>query len=243
MCCPLPIRCVALRVHGDQEPRLRQQPRCIPLEDERNAQQDRHQEASPPVGRGRRERSRAHPSLADRGAQRRRSASAPAPAARPASSATPRKTRSGIAPRAARAGTTWAFRAAAGRPRTPTSVPAAAPHRAIGSGFGCAGSDGTRRARSTLPWMAPTADLSVDLAPRAKRELILRNPVMTASGTFSNGLEFARILDYSRLGAIVSKGRHAQAAPRQPQPALRRDARGDAQQHRLPEHRRLAPVA
>ena len=54
--------------------------------------------------------------------------------------------------------------------------------------------------------MAPSADLSVDLAPRAKRELILRNPVMTASGTFSNGLEFARILDYSRLGAIVSKG-------------------------------------
>ncbi len=49
-------------------------------------------------------------------------------------------------------------------------------------------------------------DLSVDLAPGAKRELILRNPVMTASGTFSNGLEFARVFDLNRLGAIVSKG-------------------------------------
>ena len=51
-----------------------------------------------------------------------------------------------------------------------------------------------------------TPNLSVDLAPGAKRELILRNPVMTASGTFSNGLEFARVFDLNRLGAIVSKG-------------------------------------
>lgn len=49
-------------------------------------------------------------------------------------------------------------------------------------------------------------NLSVDLAPGAKRELILRNPVMTASGTFSNGLEFARVFNLNRLGAIVSKG-------------------------------------
>ena len=49
-------------------------------------------------------------------------------------------------------------------------------------------------------------NLSVNLAPHAKRELLLRNPVMTASGTFSNGLEFARVFNLSRLGAIVSKG-------------------------------------
>ena len=49
-------------------------------------------------------------------------------------------------------------------------------------------------------------NLSVNLAPQAKRELLLRNPVMTASGTFSNGLEFARVFNLSRLGAIVSKG-------------------------------------
>jgi dihydroorotate dehydrogenase (NAD+) catalytic subunit len=47
--------------------------------------------------------------------------------------------------------------------------------------------------------------LSVDLIPGGKRSLPLRNPVMTASGTFGNGLEYARIFDIQRLGAIVSK--------------------------------------
>ena len=49
-------------------------------------------------------------------------------------------------------------------------------------------------------------DLTVDLAPNAKRSLRLSNPVMTASGTFSNGLEFAKVFDIQRLGAVVSKG-------------------------------------
>ena len=49
-------------------------------------------------------------------------------------------------------------------------------------------------------------NLSIDLAPGAKRELILRNPVMTASGTSSNGLEFARLFDINRLGGLLSKG-------------------------------------
>jgi dihydroorotate dehydrogenase (NAD+) catalytic subunit len=48
-------------------------------------------------------------------------------------------------------------------------------------------------------------DLSVDLIPGGKRSLSLRNPVMTASGTFGNGLECQRIFDVQRLGAIVSK--------------------------------------
>lgn len=36
--------------------------------------------------------------------------------------------------------------------------------------------------------------------------LALRNPVMTASGTFASGREFADFFDLSRLGAIVTKG-------------------------------------
>ncbi len=48
-------------------------------------------------------------------------------------------------------------------------------------------------------------DLSIDLVPGGKRSLALRNPVMTASGTFGNGLEYARIFDIQRLGAIISK--------------------------------------
>jgi dihydroorotate dehydrogenase (NAD+) catalytic subunit len=44
-------------------------------------------------------------------------------------------------------------------------------------------------------------DLSMNLAG-----LDLRNPVMTASGTFSSGREYADFLDLSRLGAVVTKG-------------------------------------
>lgn len=36
--------------------------------------------------------------------------------------------------------------------------------------------------------------------------LELRNPVMTASGTFASGREFADFVDLSRLGAIITKG-------------------------------------
>jgi dihydroorotate dehydrogenase (NAD+) catalytic subunit len=44
-------------------------------------------------------------------------------------------------------------------------------------------------------------DLSMNLAG-----LELRNPVMTASGTFASGREYADFLDLSRLGAVVTKG-------------------------------------
>jgi dihydroorotate dehydrogenase (NAD+) catalytic subunit len=44
-------------------------------------------------------------------------------------------------------------------------------------------------------------DLSVQIA-----DLTLRNPVMTASGTFASGREFADFIDLSRLGALVTKG-------------------------------------
>ncbi len=57
-----------------------------------------------------------------------------------------------------------------------------------------------RSARSSSP------SLGVDLAPGTKRELILRNPVMTASGTSGNGLELARFFDINRLGGVLSKG-------------------------------------
>lgn len=34
----------------------------------------------------------------------------------------------------------------------------------------------------------------------------LKNPVMTASGTFGSGMEYAEFVDLSRLGAVVTKG-------------------------------------
>lgn len=62
-------------------------------------------------------------------------------------------------------------------------------------------------------------DLSLDLAPQRKRGFRLRNPVMTASGTFANGLEFAKVFDLDRLGAVVSKG--VTLEPRQGNPLPR----------------------
>ncbi len=49
-------------------------------------------------------------------------------------------------------------------------------------------------------------DLRVDLAPHNPRELILRNPIIAASGTFGYGVEYAGTIDIQRLGAIMSKG-------------------------------------
>ena len=54
------------------------------------------------------------------------------------------------------------------------------------------------------PLDASPVDLRVELAS-AKRSLSLANPVMTASGTFSYGIEYAKVLDVERLGAIVTK--------------------------------------
>ncbi len=44
-------------------------------------------------------------------------------------------------------------------------------------------------------------DMSVNLGT-----LTLRNPVLTASGTFASGREFAEFVDLDRLGAVVTKG-------------------------------------
>ena len=53
--------------------------------------------------------------------------------------------------------------------------------------------------------------LEVTLGP-----LRLRNPVMTASGTFGYGLEFEGLLDLARLGAIVTKGLSPEPRPGNP---------------------------
>ena len=45
-------------------------------------------------------------------------------------------------------------------------------------------------------------DMSVQLG-----SLRLRNPVMTASGTFGFGVEYAECVDLERLGAVVKIGR------------------------------------
>ena len=49
-------------------------------------------------------------------------------------------------------------------------------------------------------------DLSVQLAPKHPKGLLLANPVLTASGTFGYGTEYSALVDIQRLGAIVCKG-------------------------------------
>ncbi|MGH2491595.1 MAG: dihydroorotate dehydrogenase [Candidatus Limnocylindria bacterium] len=53
----------------------------------------------------------------------------------------------------------------------------------------------------------------VDLSVEAARGLWLKNPVLTASGTFGQGVEYAELIDVARLGAIVNKGTTPRARP------------------------------
>ena len=61
----------------------------------------------------------------------------------------------------------------------------------------------------------PELDLSVDLG----RGLVLRNPLLVASGTFGYGIEYGEVVDIQRLGAICSKG--TTLRPRQGNPPPR----------------------
>ncbi len=64
-------------------------------------------------------------------------------------------------------------------------------------------------------------DLSVELAG-----LKLANPVMSASGTFGYGAEYAPYLDCSRLGAIVTKAVTLEARAGNPPPRVRETPAG-----------------
>ena len=44
-------------------------------------------------------------------------------------------------------------------------------------------------------------DMSVEIAG-----VVLKNPVMTASGTFGSGMEYSEFVDLNKLGAVVTKG-------------------------------------
>ncbi len=69
-------------------------------------------------------------------------------------------------------------------------------------------------------------NLAVELAPGHKQGLPLRNPVLTASGTFGYGVEYARVLDVQRLGAIICKGTTLEPRFGNPQPRLHETAAG-----------------
>ncbi len=67
--------------------------------------------------------------------------------------------------------------------------------------------------------------MDVDLSVRIG-SLELANPVMTASGTFASGREFAQFIDLSRLGAIVTKGVSSEPWPGNASPRVAETASG-----------------
>jgi dihydroorotate dehydrogenase (NAD+) catalytic subunit len=71
-----------------------------------------------------------------------------------------------------------------------------------------------------------TPDLSVRIGGGDSRNLRLANPVMTASGTFGYGTEYADLFDIQRLGAIVCKGTTIEPRRGNPQPRLAETAGG-----------------
>ena len=74
--------------------------------------------------------------------------------------------------------------------------------------------------------MREPLDLSVQLAPKNRRGLLLANPVMTASGTFGFGTEYSHLFDIQKLGAIVCKGTTLNPRDGNPQPRLVETASG-----------------
>ena len=58
-------------------------------------------------------------------------------------------------------------------------------------------------------------DMTVDIAG-----VKLKNPVMTASGTFGSGMEYAEFIDLNRLGAVVTKGVAAEPWEGNPTPRV-----------------------
>ena len=69
-------------------------------------------------------------------------------------------------------------------------------------------------------------NLSVELAPKNSRGLLLANPVMTASGTFGYGTEYQHLFDIQELGAIVCKGTTLEPREGNLQPRIAETASG-----------------
>ena len=69
-------------------------------------------------------------------------------------------------------------------------------------------------------------NLSIQLAPKHQSGLRLTNPMMTASGTFGYGIEYSKMFDIQRLGAIVCKATTLEPKDGNSQPRLAETASG-----------------
>ncbi len=73
---------------------------------------------------------------------------------------------------------------------------------------------------------AYTMKLSVQLAPAHPMGLLLKNPIIAASGSIGYGVECAQSFDIQRLGAMVCKGTTLQPREGNPQPRLKETPAG-----------------
>jgi dihydroorotate dehydrogenase (NAD+) catalytic subunit len=69
-------------------------------------------------------------------------------------------------------------------------------------------------------------NLAVETAPKNQRGLRLKNPIITASGTFGYGTELEHCFDIQQLGAIVCKGIFLKTREGNPQPRITETASG-----------------
>src|SRR5438876_8587729 len=69
-------------------------------------------------------------------------------------------------------------------------------------------------------------DIQTQLAPCHKRGLLLRNPVVVASGTFGYGMDNAKIDQVHRFGAITCKGTTMHPRSGNEQPRIMETASG-----------------
>ena len=51
-------------------------------------------------------------------------------------------------------------------------------------------------------------------------DLVLKNPVMVASGTFGYGEEYSSLIEINMLGAVVTKGISLEPSPGNPPPRI-----------------------
>ncbi len=69
-------------------------------------------------------------------------------------------------------------------------------------------------------------NLSIQIAPTHPGGLLLKNPVMNASGTLGYGVEWSQSFDIQKLGAVVCKGTTLMPREGNPQPRLKETPSG-----------------
>ena len=69
-------------------------------------------------------------------------------------------------------------------------------------------------------------NLKVQIAPKNKRGLEIKNPVIAASGTVGYGVKYAELIDINKLGAVICKGTTLKPRDGNAQPRIYETASG-----------------